>query len=208
MRAWLALTWAGVDFEERLIPLGGAGYGKSQIPEVLRVSPSGRVPALHLNGRVIYESIAICEWANEQGPGAQLWPADAGTRAEARSAAAEMHSSFAAMRRDLSMNIRRRLARAPDWPADTRADLARMFELWAALRARFAADGPWLFGARSIADVMYAPVATRLRTYAVAAPPAAQAYCETVFADPAFRAWEEGARTESWTIAQTDELYR
>ena len=119
-----------------------------------------------------------------------------------------MHSGFAALRRDLSMNLRRRLERAPAWPEDTSADLARLFDLWGGLRARFGGDGPWLFGARSIADAMFAPVATRLRTYKVDMPQASQSYCAAMFADADFMAWERAALDETWTIAQTEELYR
>lgn len=204
MRPWLALKWGGIAFEERLIPLGGEGYGRSQIKEVRAVSPNGRVPALHLGGAVVYESLAICEWAAEQAPA--LWPADALTRAEARSAACEMHAGFMALRRDMSCNIRRRLERARDWPAATRADLVQLFELWERLTARF--GGPFLFGERSIADAMYAPMATRLRTYAVETPRPARRYCETIFADAAFREWEQAGEAENWTIEQTEALYR
>jgi glutathione S-transferase len=153
---------------------------------------------------VIYESLAICEWAAEQAP--SLWPADTLMRAEARAVACEMHAGFAAMRRDMSCNIRRRLERAPAWPADTRADLAQLFELWERLLARF--GGPFLFGQRSIADAMYAPMATRLRTYAVEAPRSARAYSEAIFSDAVFQEWERAGEAESWTIEQTEALYR
>ncbi len=204
MRPWLALKWGGIAFDEKIIPLGGEGYGRSQIKEVREVSPSGRVPALHLGDTVIYESLAICEWAAEQAP--SLWPADALTRAEARAAASEMHAGFAAMRRDMSCNIRRRLQAAPDWPEDTRADLVQLFALWARLLGR--SGGPYLFGARTIADAMFAPMATRLRTYAVATPAPAQAYCDTIFADDAFQEWERAGAAEPWTIEQSEALYR
>lgn len=204
MRPWLALKWGGVAFEERVIPLGGEGYGRSQIKEVRAVSPSGRVPALHVDGAVIYESLAVSEWAAERAP--QLWPPDRITRALARSAASEMHAGFAALRRDLSMNVRRRLTSPPPLPEDTRADLSRLFELWGGLLER--SGGPFLFGARSIADAMFAPVATRLRTYAVATPQAAQAYCAAIFADSAFQEWERAAIAEPWTIEQAEALYR
>src|SRR5262249_23570099 len=92
MRPWLALTWGGVALEERVLELGMQGYGKSKIAAILAISPSGRVPALHLDGVVIHDSLAICEWAAEHAPA--LWPADAVTRALARSAACEMHSGF------------------------------------------------------------------------------------------------------------------
>lgn len=206
MRPWLALKWGGIPFQEHIIPLGGEGYGRSEIKAVRAVSPSGRVPALHVGDAVIYESIAICEWAAEQTPA--LWPADRIVRAQARSVAAEMHAGFAAIRRDMSCNVRRRLATEPVWPADTRADLERLYELWAGLRARFGGDGPFLFGPRTIADAMFAPVCTRLRTYAVKAPETAQAYCASVFADPAFKEWEQAAEAETWTIEQTEALYR
>lgn len=204
MRPWLALKWGGIAFEERVIPLGGEGYGQSQIQAVREVSPSGRVPALHVGSVVIHESLAICEWAAEQAPG--LWPADALVRAEARAIACEMHAGFAALRRDLSMNIRRRLAEAPSLPADTRADLTQLYAAWGRLLNR--SGGPFLFGARSIADAMFAPVATRLRTYAIDAPPVANAYCAAIFGDAAFQEWERTAAVEPWSIDQAEALYR
>ncbi|MGE0596367.1 MAG: glutathione S-transferase [Hyphomonadaceae bacterium] len=206
MRPWLALIWGRIAFDERVIQLGGEGYGKSQIKDVLAVSPSGRVPVLHVNGVTINDSLAICEWAAEQAP--QLWPDDAMTRAQARSAAAEMHSGFAALRRDLSMNIRRRLETTPSLPEDTQDDLRRLYELWECARAANADRGDYLFGQRSIADAMFAPVATRLRTYRIAAPASAQAYCDTIFADDAFQAWERAAIAETWTISQAEDMYR
>jgi glutathione S-transferase len=204
MRPWLALKWGGLAFSEHIIPLGGEGYGRSEIAAVRAVSPSGRVPALHLGDVVIHESLAICEWAAEQAP--SLWPADPLVRAEARAIASEMHAGFFAVRRDMSMNVRRRLRVAPDWPADTRTDLAQLFETWERLLRRH--GGPFLFGARTIADAMFAPVATRLRTYAVAAPAQAQAYCNAIFADAAFQEWERAALEEPWTIEETEALYR
>src|SRR5262245_4193813 len=128
MRPWLALKWGGIAFEEHIIPLGGEGYGRSEIKEVRAVSPSGRVPALHINDAVIYESLAICEWAAEQTP--SLWPADALVRAEARAVSSEMHAGFFAVRGAMSMNIRRRLEKQQDWSRDVRADLDRLYALW------------------------------------------------------------------------------
>ena len=162
MRPWLALKWGGVAFEERITPLGGEGYGRSQIKEIRAISPSGRVPALHVDGAIICES--------------------------------------------LSTNIRRRLNSAPKWPSDTRADIERLEAIWSDLLNRF--GGPFLFSQRSIADAMFAPVATRLRTYAVEISPQAQSYCDTLFADAAFRDWERAAEAETWTIEQTEALHR
>ncbi len=208
MRPWLALRWGGIAFEEQVLPLGGMGYGKSKIPEILAVSPSGRVPALHGDGVVIYDSLAICEWAHERAPHAGLWPADPIKRALARSAAAEMHSGFPAVRRDLSMNLRRKMTSPPPIGDDARHDLDRLFELWTGVRAAHGADGGFLFGARGIVDAMYAPIATRLRTYAIPMPVAVQIYCDAIFADPDFKDWEQSAIAETWSIEQTEELYR
>ena len=117
-----------------------------------------------------------------------------------------MHAGFAAVRRDMSCNVRRRLAKAPAWPADTQADLTQLFKTWDELLQR--SGGPFLFGQRSIADAMYAPVCTRMRTYAVTMPDSARAYCDTIFADAAFQEWERAAETETWTIEQSEALYR
>lgn len=204
MRPWLALKWGSIAFDEKIIQLGGEGYGQSQIKEVREVSPSGRVPALHLGDLVIYESLAICEWAAEQAP--SLWPTESLVRADARAAASEMHAGFSAMRRDMSCNIRRRLQVAPDWPADTRADLQQLYALWERVLRRY--GGPFLFGQRSVADAMFAPMCTRLRTYAVAMPDFAQRYCNEIFADAAFQDWERAAKAETWTIEQSEALYR
>jgi glutathione S-transferase len=205
LRPWLVLAWSGIPFEERVIPLGGEGYGKSRIPEVLAISPSGRVPALAVSGVTVWDSLAISEWAAESAPAARLWPEDALARAVCRSIASEMHAGFGAVRRDLSMNIRRRAAARP-LAEDTLADLTRIEALWAATRERHGAGGPFLFGARTIADAFFAPVATRLRTYGVPVQPESRAYCDAIFADPAFLAWEEAAKAEPWTIPSTDAL--
>lgn len=204
MRPWLALKWGAIAFDEKIIPLGGEGYGQSQIKEVREVSPSGRVPALHIGDVAIYESLAICEWAAEQAP--SLWPVDSLARADARAASSEMHAGFAAVRRDMSCNIRRRLPSEPAWPADTRTDLEQLFALWERVLTSY--NGPFLFGQRSIADAMFAPVCTRLRTYKVTAPDFARAYCDTIFADAAFQEWERAGEAETWTIEQSEALYR
>lgn len=215
LRPWLVLRWAGIAFEERVVRLDQPGYGRQEIAEVKAVAPNGTVPALHADGPVeplvIWDSLAIAEWAAEQVAPGVLWPEDPALRAQARSATCEMHSGFGAVRRDLSMNIRRRMTRAPDWPDDTRRQLARLDELWSGLRARHAHLGPWLFGTRSIADAFFAPVATRLRTYAVDTSKATTAYRDTLLADADFLAWEADCIGEHWDApgySVIDGLYR
>lgn len=193
LRPWLALKWSGIAFKEAFVDLDQDGYGRSEVKDILAVSPSGKVPALHVDGLTIWDSLAICEWAAEQAPA--LWPADPRRRAEARSVACEMHSGFPAVRRDLSMNMRRRVP-AQDWAADVRRDIARILEIWTTFRGRYGAEGPFLFGVRSIADAFFTPVATRFRTYSVTLPPVAKSYADALLADPAFLEWERLAEKE------------
>lgn len=205
LRPWLVLTWAGIEHELRLLPLGGEGYAKRAMPSVLAVSPSGTVPALHLGaGDVLNDSLAIAEWAAEQAPAAGLWPADPLARALARSAACEMHSGFGALRAKLPCNIRRR-AEPRVLDDEVRADVARVQEIWTSLRARFGGNGPYLFGTTAgIADAFFTPVATRFRTYGVPLEGPAKAYASALLENPAFRAWEDEALKETWTMTMWD----
>ena len=209
LRPWLALTWSGIPFETRVIPLGGEGYGKGMTSEVLAVSPSGRVPALHVGETVVWDSLAICEWAAEAAPEAQLWPRDADARAVCRSATCEMHSGFAALRSQLPCNLRRRAEpKVPSRTAgeDVQRELARLEALWSQLRSRFGRGGPYLFGARpTIADAFYAPVATRLRTYGVKLTGPAQEYAQAILTDAAFVSWEKEAMVEPFAMAVWDD---
>lgn len=195
LRPWLALKWAEIEFEEVIIALDQPGYGTQSIEEVLAVTPNGTVPALHNADLIIWDTLAIVEWAAEQRP--SLWPSNPEHRAVARSATSEMHSGFAPLRRDLPMNIVRRCAAQP-WAADTARNIARIESLWTGCRERYGDTGPWLFGERSIADAFFAPVATRLRTYSVPLASVAAAYRDTLLNDAAFLEWEEGCIPDSW----------
>jgi glutathione S-transferase len=202
MRPWLVLSWGKIDFETRVLPLGGTGYGAKQMPTVLAVSPTGTVPALNLDGDVITDSLAISEWAAERVP--TLWPVDERARAHARAATCEMHSGFGALRSHLPCNIRRR-AEPRERTADIQRDIARIDALWTGLHARFAAGGPYLFGATpTIVDAFFTPVATRFRTYAVPLSHEAQRYADTLLANEAFRTWEAQAVRETWTMPEWD----
>jgi glutathione S-transferase len=203
MRPWLALRWAGIEFIEEMMPLGPRGAGPN--PAFLLVSPSGTVPALELpEGETIWDSMAICEWAYEAAPGAGLWPTDPLARALARSAACEMHSGFGAVRQEMPMNVRRRKTEHALSDA-AKANVARIDALLSTLIKRFDTHGTgWIFGHRTIADAFYAPVATRFRTYNVALSPLTQKWCNTLFADADFQAWEREAIAETWTIDESD----
>jgi glutathione S-transferase len=209
LRPWLALTWSGLPFEEEFISLDQPGYGEGGVAAVKAISPSGRVPALHVEDLIIWDSLAICEWIAEAAPGALLWPKHPTLRAQARAATCEMHSGFQALRRDLPMNIRRRCA-AQDWPADTKTDLERLAEMWRHFRELHFNEGPFLFGHRTIADAFFAPVAARLRTYSVSLGAIEDEYRDVLLDDAAFKRWERRA-LDAWKApfsrANLDELY-
>jgi glutathione S-transferase len=203
MRPWLALKWAGIAFEEKLIPLGPRGLGPN--PAIQAVSPSGTVPTLELpGGETVWDTMSICEWAYEQAQGSVLWPKDAVGRALARSTSAEMHSGFGPLRQEMPMNIKRR--KTDHVLSDAaKANVARIDALISTTRARFDCENSgWLFGHRTIADAFYAPVATRFRTYDVSLSPETQNWCDTLFADADFKDWENEALAESWTIVESD----
>jgi glutathione S-transferase len=189
LRPWLALTQAGIPFREVLLSLQ-PDAGKA---ERFARLPAGRVPALEHDGLLIWDSLAICEYLAERHPG--LWPEEAAARALARSASAEMHSGFQALRGEMSMDVRARRPQRRRSPA-LQADLARVERLWSELRGRFGAAGPFLFGRFSVADAFYAPVAFRFRTYGVAPRGPAADYLAALLALPAMKAWEAGGGDE------------
>ncbi len=196
LRGWLLLRWAGIDFVETQISLAQPGYGLGRIDDVKAMSPNGLVPALQIGNDVIWDTMAIAEWAAEHDT--SLWPADPLERAKARSVTAEMHSGFVPLRRDLPMNILRRCA-ARDLPEETLHSIARVHQIWWQCLSA-ASGGPYLFGQKSLADAFFLPVATRFRTYSIAMDAACQTYCDTLLADSDFREWEAACVPDSWDI--------
>ncbi len=200
LRPWLLLRHHGVPFTEHRLLLDTPAFHA----EVAHWSPSQRVPALHDDQLVVWDSLAICEYANERWLGGKGWPADIGLRAVARSAAAEMHSGFGALRSQLPMNVRRQ-PRLPHWDANASADIARIQALWQDLRARSGNGGPFLCGDQfGIVDAMYAPVCVRFRGYGVPLDATAEAYLGAVFALPAMREWEAAALAETERVASDE----
>ncbi|HVZ69061.1 MAG TPA: glutathione S-transferase [Rhizomicrobium sp.] len=193
LRPYVALKHIGAPFEEELIHL----RRNSTTEEVQKRSPSGRVPLLKIaeNGQttLVWDSLAICETLAERHPEAKLWPDDWRTRAEARSVSAEMHSGFADVRDQLTMDFARRLP-TPELRDTTKAQIARILKIWTDALGKH--GGPFLFGRFSIADCMYAPVCSRFRTYGIAMPDAAKAYVERMFALPAMADWGKAAARE------------
>lgn len=201
LRPWLLLRHFGVAFEEVRLLLDAPDF----TAQTRRHSPTGKVPALHDGGVHVWDSLAICEYANERWLDGRGWPADRAMRAVARAAAAEMHSGFVALRTQLPMNSRR----TPDayaWDEAARRDIDRVQTLWRQLLAAHGAGGDFLCGGFGIVDAMYAPVAIRFDGYGVEVDDTARAYMQALFALPAMREWRSAAVEETESVADTDRL--
>jgi glutathione S-transferase len=192
LRPWLLLKQVGIEFEEIRVSL----YAEDARQTLLQHSPSGKVPVLKDAGLTVWDSLAICEYLAEKHPQKQLWPAQTAARAHARAISAEMHSGFTNLRSQMPMNVRRTFpdrARTPE----VVAEIARIEAIWNACRMRHGAHGPFLFGTFCIADAMYAPVVSRLRTYGVDLGGAAGQYAQTLHALPAMQEWIAAAHAET-----------
>jgi glutathione S-transferase len=199
LRPWLLMKQLGVAFDEITIPLDLPDTKE----QVLKYSPAGKVPILIDGDATVWESLAIMEYVGETF-GAPVWPEDRRARAMARSVAAEMHAGFFALRNACPMNLGKKYAPRDRGEAVAR-DVARFSEIVRQARERFGAGGPFLFGAFSAADAMYAPLATRLDTYSFTLDAQTRAYVDTIFSLPAFQEWRSAALQESW-IVDADEV--
>jgi len=197
LRAWLMLKQTAAAFESEVIPL----YVPGSKETILTHSPSGKVPALRHGDVTVWDSLAIGEYLAETFPKAGLWPAEATARARARSVSAEMHAGFANLRRHLPMNFRRKPTPRP-LTDEVKADVARVLALWRDCRQRFGSGGAFLFGGFGIADAMYAPVVSRLRSYAVPIDADAAAYCDAINRHPPYREWAAAAKEEPMVVAE------
>lgn len=202
LRGWLALRATGAPFEEEVIPL--------DLPDtrarILAVSPAGRVPVLIDGPTHVWESLAIIEYLAERHPEAGLWPAEARARAHARAIAAEMHAGFTALRAACPMNIRRPPAARPNGISEAvAADIARVREIWRTALRDHGGTGPFLLGAFSAADAMFAPVVSRFITYGVEVGKVERAYMGAVTAHPAMAEWRAAALAEPWVL-EADEV--
>lgn len=200
LRAWLLLKHFGIPFTEHLVSVAGRDYN----PALKPLAGNARVPCLHEDGFAIWESLAIAETLAERYP--QMWPADLRARARARSISAEMHAGFAQLRTAMPMNLKFTLKGKPATP-EVQRDIDRIAEIWEEARTQFAtADGPWLFGAFSVADAMFAPIVWRFHVYNVALPPVAAAYRDAMLAHPAMQEWYVAGIKETEAHAHYDHL--
>jgi glutathione S-transferase len=209
MRPWMLLRQAGIPFDEVRLRFDSFDAGSHFKTAIAAVSPVGRVPVLVDADLAVWDTLAIAEYLAEKFPDKHLWPRDARVRARARSVCAEMHSGFAALRSHCPMNVEASLPQIGalvwrDHPA-VRSDVERIVVLWTELLEQH--GGPLLFGAFTIADAYFAPVALRLKTYALPVPGPITGYIEQVLALPGARDWIEGALAEQDFLA-FEEPYR
>ncbi|MEK9967561.1 MAG: glutathione S-transferase family protein [Ferrovibrio sp.] len=196
LRPWLALKMTGQAFDEKLIVL----RRPETKAEILLHSPAGKLPVLKRGDLTIWDSLAICEYIADTWPEADLLPEEARARAVVRSVMSEMHSGFAALRNEMPMDIHRKSPQAKQGVTpseETRRDIARVQQIWQDCRGRFGKTGDFLFGHFTLADAMYAPVATRFRTYDVPLDPVSAAYVDAIYALPAMQEWSAAAAKEA-----------
>jgi glutathione S-transferase len=203
LRGWLACKQSGLPFEEVVVPLYDADWDKRREGDEFAPS-SGKVPILWDGDAVVWDSLAIVDYLADKVGRKRFWPEDDAARAMARSMAAEMHSSFQALRRKHSMNIRQVFpAVRPD--DDVLVELQRIMELWAQARARFGGGGDFLFGQFGAADIMFAPVVTRIVTYQLPIARFAHGYMQAMFDHPFMQDWIAGAQEEDWVLEQYEQ---
>lgn len=191
LRPWLLLRHAGVAFDEVRLPLDTPEFAA----RIGHYTPTARVPVLLHGELVVWDSLAICEYANETWLDGAGWPRERAARARARSVSAEMHSGFADLRNAMTFNAN--LRRTDFLPSpEARRDIERACAIWRECRARSAGHGAFLFGDFCIADAMFAPVACRFASYGIEVGPVERAWMDAVFALPAMQQWLAGARAE------------
>lgn len=203
LRGWLAAKQSGLPFEEVVVPLYDEAWPARKAENDLLPS-AGKVPTLWNGDAVVWDSLAIIDYLNDLTGGTRFWPQDLGARGLARSIAAEMHAGFVPLRQACPMNTRRLFD--PVGPSEAvAANLARIQTLWAQARACHGGSGAYLFGAFGAADIMYAPVVTRIVSYQLPIAPFARAYVDAVIAHPWMQDWIAAAQDEDWVLDQYEQ---
>jgi glutathione S-transferase len=200
LRGWLLTRFSGLEFEEVVT----APDDPSARAEILLLSPTILVPCLRHDGATIWDTLAIGEYLNETMPQAGLLPADRVQRAHCRSICGEIHSGFTTLRASLPVNLKAHFPGFKIW-SRAQADIERVCTIWRECLA--SSGGPFLFGARGMADAMYAPVVTRFATYDVKLEPRLEAYADQIMAMPEMQEWIAAARSEPEEIEELEVEY-
>ena len=196
LRGWLAAKQSILPFETVLVPMDTAEWISGEAKQGM---PSGKVPVLWDGKTPVWDSLAIIQWLADKGGHDRYWPRELPARALCYAITAEMHSGFAALRSGCPMNLQQRFPNFAPTEAIT-ADVARIDALWSQARDRFGSDTdlPWLFGAFSAADIMYAPVVTRIDSYGLPVSTTARAYVDAMLAHPWMVEWTAAAKAETF----------
>lgn len=159
LRPWLLLKELAIPFEEKEVArLNDKALQKQQF---LQFSPTAKVPVLHHQGNVIWDSLAIIEYIAENYP--QVWAEDPAVRAWSRSVCSEMHSGFTQLREICSYEPLERISLA-EIPDELVQELERINEIWTQGLTQF--QGKFLAGDQFTAvDAFFAPVVGRIETY-------------------------------------------
>jgi len=195
LRAWLMLAAHQIDFDEINVRLST----ESTAAEIKKYSPAGKVPVLHDGDVIIWDSLAICEYVSEKYLNGGGWPEDIVKRGVARSCAAEMHSGFFDLRKEMPMNCRA-TGRKVDITDALQKEIFRIDRIWTELRSQYSKDGSWLFGEFSIADCMFAPVVFRFVTYGVSISAESREYINTSLSHEMMQKWLDEAKKEKEII--------
>jgi glutathione S-transferase len=197
LRGWLLVKFSGLPFIEELVTPDDPEVKA----ELLLLSPSILVPCLIHDGVRVWDTLAIAEYLNEVRPDAGLLPSDLAARAHCRAICGEMHSGFAALRGALPMNLKAHFPRFKVW-SRAEADIERIFTVWRDCLQRY--GGPYLFGTRTMADAMYAPVVTRFLTYDVKLDGVCNDYGRQIMAMPEMQLWVDDAKREPEGIEELE----
>jgi glutathione S-transferase len=201
LAAWLTLKTAKINFQEILLPLGIKGSRKA----IKQYSPSGLVPCLHHQNNIIWDSLAIAEYINELHPQAELYPQDFSQRSLARSIIYELHSGFQALKRFLPLNIKR-IATEVEIPEDARWNIVRLSEIISETKIKYGVQGDYLFNTWSMADIFYAQMMLRFKSYNIQTNETVKSYIENIVQHPLVEKWVKAAHQEEMSIPAIDSL--
>lgn len=199
LRGWLAVAHSGRQYRETKLELDTPEFYE----KIEALSPTRCVPALHDSDTQVWDSLAIIDYCAYLAPEKNWWPTDKAAYAQARSITAEMHSGFMALRASAPMNFRGKWENLKLSEA-VQKDVNRIDQIWQETRAKFGASGDFLFGEFGAADMMYAPVASRFRTYGIQVSNVSQRYIDAILAHTLLKEWQEGAASETQIVEQDE----
>lgn len=187
LRPWLLMRELGIPFQEKQVVFGSEQWFAYR-------KRFSTVPCLIDGEVVVWDSLAIAEYLAERHEG--VWPSENANRAWARSAAAEMHSSFTALRNGcpMSCGVTVKLHAIDE---ALQRDIERIDTLWTEGLERF--GGPFLAGeAFGAVDAFFGPVAYRIRTFGLELSEAAMGYAQSLLALGSMQEWETAGLAEDF----------